>query len=610
MNTSTTRTTPPLEASYERHITRRWGNRYRCTTCYARGVERAPQYMCHHCGRLFCEECSSKLRPPWSWLFQHQELSALRARGARRWIGDAWWQEAAHCRECVHYVPRYPSWIGLMVLLAVGLILLLWATGAPQTLITFLPALLFIGGMGVAFAWRAWDGSSRQQRFFPADGEPPTIELEERIEADAVLDNGKYLETLRERSPSGFLRATVRITEEDRRQLEQYEQHHHLTETTLSNIPVTAGAVVLEKVQRVVHNDMRWNERGDWLVHPDLPIWTGQRSRRWHFKAPLAQWSALWVPGNTEPKRFTSEYLIDWWVWRQPFKMAFPLQIRASFPEQGDRRSVVLEVALTGSVAHLNNPFIRQIVLQRGEGTPAFRLLPVQGQKMEGDSPDRVAVQDLKLNEQRVGIIQLQFEEPLDVRHPLWLNGIAIMGAVGGTLSQIEIKGYYDAFGRLSRPARQESRAIAILNFRLNLASLPYQTRTAAVEESTLAGVSAERDDDILEWLARETEIVYANEQVQPIPLNAPQKVAMPPIREVMGRWRESSLAIPMVYRVKITPAPAGTTLKIEIEQSDNGDPARMDAPQQAARTLRDQLLATLKKAAPEPSLLGKLKAK
>lgn len=608
MNSGTTRITPPVEASYERHITRRWGNRYRCTTCYARGVDRAPHYMCHHCGRLFCEECSSKLRPPLSWFFQHQELSALQARGARRWVGDAWWQEASHCRECVHYVPRYPSWILLMTGIAFLLILFLYLTGASTAIITVLPALVFVAGMGIAFAWRTWDATSRQQRFFPADGEPPIIELEERIEADATLDNGKYMEVLRDRSPSGFLRATVRITEEDRRQLEQYEHHLHLTENTLSSVPVTAGAVVLEGIQRVAHNDMRWNERGEWLVHPDTPAWTGQRSRRWQFKAPLAQWSALWVPNNTEPKVFSFEYLIDWWVWRQTFKMPFPVQIRASFPEQGDRRTVVLEVALTGSVAHLGNPFIRQIMLQRGEGLPSFRLLPVQGQKMEGDSPDRVAIQDLKLNENRVGLIQLQFDEPVDVSRPVWLNGIAMMGAVGSTLSQMEIKGYYDAFGRLSRPTRQEVRAVAILNFRLNLASLPYQTRTAAIEETTLTGISAERDDEIVEYLERETEVVYANEQVQPIPLNAPQKIALPPIREVLGRWHDSTLAVPLVYRVKITPTPSGTIVKIEVEQSDDGTPTRAATPKTVAKEIKDQLLAALKKAAPEPSLLGKLR--
>jgi hypothetical protein len=497
-----------------------------------------------------------------------------------------------------------------MILLSVGVLVLLNIAGASVNTITFVPALLFVAGMGIAFAWRTFDASSRQQRFFPADGEPPIIELEERIEADATLDNGKYMEVIRDRSPHGVVSAKVRITEEDRRQLEQYEHHHHLSEATLSNIPVTAGAVVLENVQRVVHNDMRWNERGDWLVHPDLPAWTGQRSRRWQLKAPLAQWSALWVPGNQELKQFAFPYLIDWWVWRQPFKMAFPVQIRAAFPEQGERRTVVLDVALAGSVGHLNNPFIRQIVLQRGEGLPPFRLLPVQGQKMEGDSPDRVAVQDLKLNEQRVGTIQLQFEEPLDVSRPVWLNGIAIMGAVGGTLSQMKIAGYYDAFGRLSRPTRQEVRCMAILNFRLNLVALPYQTRTSAVESLTLTGVSAERDDEIVEALAQETEVVYANEQVQPIPLNAPYKVALPPIREVMGRWRDSTLAVPMVYRVKVTPTHAGTTIQIEVEQSDNGDVARAGSPQKAAQAVRDQIQGIVKKAAPEPSLLAKLRPK
>ena len=39
-NTGTTRMTPAVEATYERRISRRWGNRYHCTTCAAHGIEK------------------------------------------------------------------------------------------------------------------------------------------------------------------------------------------------------------------------------------------------------------------------------------------------------------------------------------------------------------------------------------------------------------------------------------------------------------------------------------------------------------------------------------------------------------------------------------------
>jgi hypothetical protein len=183
-----------------------------------------------------------------------------------------------------------------------------------------------------------------------------------------------------------------------------------------------------------------------------------------------------------------------------------------------------------------------------------------------------------------------------------------MMGAVGDTLSQMSVRGYYDAFGNLTQPARLEIRSIALLHFRLNLAALPYQTRLSASDEALLPGVDAERDDIILERLERESEVVFSNEQVQLASSNAPLKNTLPPIREIAGRWRESTLAVPMTYQVKLTPTHAGTSVKIEVEQTDNGDPSRKDSPTRVAQDIRKLIVAPLpKRPPPKPSLREKI---
>ncbi len=613
-NTGTTRITPPIEATHERRITRRWGNRYHCTTCAARGIEKEPQFMCHHCGRLYCEECAPATQG-FGALFQHQELSALKARGVRRRVLDIWWPEAAHCSECVHYVPRYPLWMALWGVIAVGAAALLFLQGAGAGAITVIPIMILLTGLAVAWLWRWWDANYRQDRFFPIDGEPPIIEVDERMEAEAVLDGGKYTEALREGSPYGKVAATVRITDEDRRQLDTYEHHNHLTEYQLSQIPVTAGAVVMENVVRVTHPDMRWSAQGEWMAHPDIPAWGGQRSRRCQFTAPLAQWAALWVQGSNEPKRFEFTYLIDWWVPRNPFRWAFPVQVQAHFPEQSDRRTLVLDVVLTNSISHFTHPYIRQVTLKAGEGMPPFRLLPAEGQTMESDSQDTLTITDLRLNDQRRGTLQLRFDQPLDVSTPVWLTGTATVGTVGATFSLMEMKAYFDAFGRKARPTRTEIRSHALLDFRLNLSALPYQQRAHATVDFTLSGADAERDDVLCDYLSETTEVVYLNEQAQPIPINATHRVALPPIREVIGRFpnREDRLGIPLAYTVKLTPHHNETSVHIEVEMTDSGDPSSRDLPQQQADALVTRLRAAAKPAvrpAPEPNLLTKLRGR
>lgn len=537
------------------HMTLHIGNRYFCAICQDKGEKKenwgTPLHICHHCGRAFCSNCAPTLGSIGHFFLQHQELKWMQARG-QRILPAQRRLEPAHCDECVHYAPRIVPWSFLGASIFSFLFLLLYYItpwDGPQ--LGLFMALLWLLWIAWGITWHSIDSWLRQKLYFPVDGGMPLLLLQEFIEAEGVLD-GEYKETFRLGTPYGSLVATVPLPISMIEELNRFADSHRLSEDQLADINAVAGSIVMEGVGGILNTDQVWSQKG---------------CRRWELAARLPEWPLLWdmKEDQLEQKVGPFEYKIRWDI-RTPF----PVQVQAHFPLRSDRRTVELFFTLTGSAPKWN-PMLLKLVIKSGEKLPPFKLLPVQGRTILHKETNEIEVNELQF-ENNTARLQLRFEEPpAEGDEPLWLTGTAKLLVPGKTMSGAKIEAYYNAFGNITDNPRTKIRSWINLNFKVNVAKVPYQRISEDLREFVLEHTSAERDDVIIKALGLETQLIQAHERVQLLTYGVN---ALPPTREIVGRWpvEQDDDMLPVVYQLYLMPKEQYTQVQIRVEAPVHND--------------------------------------
>lgn len=535
---------PPAAKRDSRQI----GHRYRCAACYEEGRTRTPVVICHHCGRALCMECAPRDHGPLGALLHHQELEAMRGRGQAAPLLGHPSLEAAHCEYCHHPVPRLIPWFLMGGLLSFLLIALLWGLDAEPALLIGLPLLLFTLWGAAGFTWRLLDSLRARHLFFPIES-VPILEFVEEVVADGVLD-GFYKEEIRPGMPRGKLVARIPLDTSMIKEVDHFAHQHNLkNEADLAALPASAGSIILERTHKILRPSPAWPEHG---------------VRRWELSAPLAQWPLLWEGKGPEEKALEYRYEIDWLIPRLPFTFPCPVQVFAHFPQRSDRRTLELGFAIPSWLPKLG-PQVKEIVLQRGDGLPAFKLLQTPGRPLTPQAPGEQRIADVPFDTDFVASVRLQFEEDLPQDEPAWLSGIAQV-RFAKNFSGLELVAFYDAYGVQDEHFVTDWTTLATLHFEVNVVSVPYQGTSMEDDTLVLETTSVERDDAILRALGEAGRLIQIHESSF-TPLSDLRR-ALPPSRDVMGHWPmwgEEGLS-PAVFHVNIHPMEEGTQVRIQVE--------------------------------------------
>ncbi|MGB0384339.1 MAG: FYVE zinc finger domain-containing protein [Ardenticatenaceae bacterium] len=539
------------------HMTLHTGDRYFCAICHDKGKNReeggTPAHLCHHCGRAFCSECAPTLGLVGHFFFQHQELKSMHGRGQRLLPGQRR-LEPAHCDECVHYAPRMIPWsfLGLGFVSVLFVVLYAFTGGQYATELATSIGLLWVLWVVWGLIWHSADSWVRQKLYFPVDGGKPLLFLQEFMEANGVLD-GEYQETFAEGSPYGELVATVPLRISMIEELNRFADTHRLSEDQLANIDAVAGSVVMEGVGGILKSEEVWPQEG---------------ARRWELAAPLPEWPLLWdmKEDQLEKKVPVPKYKIRWRFW-----LPFPVQVQAHFPLRSDRRTLELHLTLAGSGVKWK-PFLLSLAMKRGDKLPGFKLLPVQGRSIQQESQDEIEVQNLEFENDRARVL-LRFNEPVEEgNEALWLTGSAKLLVTSTTISGVKIKAFYNAFGNLVEKPRTKVLCWVDLNFKVNVAKVPYQRISEETRELVLEHTNAERDDAILKALGQETQLIQVDERVHRAQLLSYGANDLPPTREIVGRRPvdQDDDMLSVVYQMYLTPRETYTQVQIRVEGAVN----------------------------------------
>ena len=534
------------------HMTLHIGDRYFCAICQDEGKPKdtwgEPAHICHHCGRSFCAKCSPALNGFWHFFLQHQELKWMHGRGQRLLPGQRR-LEPAHCDECIHYAPRIIPWAVLGAgIFSLSYLVLSFVPGWNTAQLGLFMSLFWVLWVAWGIVWHSIDSWARQKPYFAVDGGKPLIFLQEFLEAEGVLD-GEYKETFKEGTPYGKLVATVPLDMSMIDELDRFAQTHRLSENKLAETQAIAGSIVMESVKGVLNADQVWPTEG---------------CRRWELAAPLPDWPLLWDMNSevTEQKVGPFEYNILWRFW-----MPFPVQLQAHFPLRSDRRTLELQFVLVGNGIGWK-PMLLKLVMKAGENLPPFKLLPVQGRAILHEETNEIEVNELEFKD-GTARLQLRFDEPpAEGDIPLWITGASKLLVAGKTISGAKIKAYYNAFGNRVDKPRTKVLCWIDLNFKVNVAKVPYQRLSEAVSDFVLEHAHAERDDAVIKALGTETQLIQAHERVHRTQLLTYGVNSLPPTREIVGRWpveREDDM-LPVVYQLYLMPKENQTQVQIRVE--------------------------------------------
>lgn len=506
------------------------GLRHRCMACREH-PPLEPRYLCHHCGRVYCERCAPRPDSLTSL------LTATHPGSAR--------EREHHCRRDVHPSPRLGAWTiaGVLGVLTLAALMLLFQFSQTQAMLV--PIALFVAWIALGIGWRYQDARRHLPPRFVLDGPVPVIHQRELLAAEVTL-GADYRERWVGEGAVGEIEAMIPLSPALHEALDTLVSRRALDEHEVEDIVVVAGIVVLESAEHVRRFD------------PPLPY---GGARRWRIEAPLSGWRYLYERKGAAEQRLVARYELEGWGGGGAHAAPFPLQLLARYVGMEGRRT--LEITLEARDLQ-DEGRLERLVLRRGSGMPAFDLISAGGRLRSQHAPDEIELGASALESGGRLRLRLALAQPLADRGPVWLEG-KVSFSSPRPISGLEVVALYDARGgRVTDEWHYRRETRVDLDFRIDLAALPHQGLSSHEGSFELPGVSLEGQRRIAAALENESRLLQSHERLSRAGGERPATATW----SLMGSWSPArgDAVSPATYVLTLTPLPDGTRVHLRVE--------------------------------------------